>query len=116
MRGAAPESKRGTFFAHITEAESRRLRELVVGVNTVADAITRFGEPDQDQRDGVRTKTPATDTEPSVIRSYRFLRYSRLSETAHVNFTDYGPERGLHMTLQSKYIGELETYGVSDAK
>ena len=58
-------------------------------MKTVEEVIAKFGEPDHDNPDGLRTQSPASDTEPSVVRSYRVLRYSGLSETAHVNFTDY---------------------------
>jgi hypothetical protein len=104
--GAAPRSKRETLFAQITDAESRRLHELTRDVRTVEVAIARFGPPDHDLVDGLTMQTPATDTEPSKVSSYRVLTYDRLSETADVHFTDYGPERGLRMTLQSKYIGK----------
>mgnify|MGYP006185435421 CR=1 FL=1 len=33
--------------------------------------------------------SPATDTEPSIVRGYRLLRYTGLSETANVTFVDY---------------------------
>jgi hypothetical protein len=41
-----------------------------------------------------------------VVRSYRLLRYTGLSETANVTFTDFGPDRGLYMSLETKYVGE----------
>lgn len=107
--GAAPSSKRGTFFAHITDAESRRLRDLASGVKTVEDAIARFGQPNQDSPNGLTTTSAATDTKPSVVSSYRLLRYTGLSELANVTFTDDGPDRELRMTLESKYIGEPHT-------
>lgn len=98
-------SKRGTFFAQITSAETRRLRALASGLRRVENAIAKLGEPDEDHPTGMTTQSPATDTEPSIVRSYRLLRYRGLSETANVTFVDYGPERGLHMTLESTYIG-----------
>jgi hypothetical protein len=103
--GAAPKSKRETFFANITDAERARLTELTAGIRTVADAIARLGPPDQDVPQGLTVTTPATDTTPSTVTSYRVIRYMNLSETASVEFTDYGPDRGVRMTLQSKYIG-----------
>ncbi len=103
--GAAPRSQRGTFFVQITTAETRRLKALASGLRTVEDAIAKLGKPDEDHPTGMTTQSPATDTEPSIVRSYRLLRYTRLSETANVMFVDYGPERGLSMTLESKYIG-----------
>jgi hypothetical protein len=104
--GAAPRSKHGTFVAHITDAESRRLQELGAGVKTVEEAVAKFGPPDEDHAEGLRTKSPASDTEPSVVRSYRLLRYTGLSETANVTFTDSGPDGALRMSLESKYVGE----------
>jgi hypothetical protein len=106
--GAAPRSKRDTFFAYITDAERSRLRDLAAGVKTVNDAIARLGPPNEDHPHGYRTESKATDTEPSVIRSYRLLRYTGLSETANVTFTDSGPEGTLRMALETKYVGKPE--------
>lgn len=92
--GAAPKSKRDTFFAHITDAESRRLRDLASGLNTVEDAVATFGAPDEDYPNGLAPRSPASDEEPSIVRYYRLLRYTGLSATANVTFADYGPEWG----------------------
>jgi hypothetical protein len=93
-----------TFFAQIT-AETGRLKALAPGLRTVEDAIGKLGQPEEDHASGMTTQSPATETEPSIVRSYRLLRYTGLSETANVTFVDYGPKGGLHMTLESKYIG-----------
>lgn len=106
--GAAAKSKRDTFFAHMTDAESRRLRDLASSLKTVEEAVAKFGPPDEDHPNGLASKSPASDAAPSIVRFYRLLRYTGLSDTANVTFTDYGPERGLHMTLESKYVGEPE--------
>ena len=107
--GSAPRSKRATFFANITQAESRRLRELASGLKSVDEAIAKLGPPDEDHPNGYAGHSPATDTQPSVVNTYRFLRYTRLSNTANVMLTDYGPDRGLYVSLESKYIGESKT-------
>ena len=106
--GAAAKSKRDTFFAHMTDAESRRLRDLASSLKTVEEAVAKFGPPDEDHPNGLASKSPASDAAPSIVRFYRLLRYTGLSDTANVTFTDHGPERGLHMTLESKYVGEPE--------
>lgn len=43
--GAAPESKRHTYFAQITNEESRRLHVLTANVRTVEEVLAKFGPP-----------------------------------------------------------------------
>lgn len=104
--GAAPHSRRDTFFAHITQHESARLHALADDVKTVEDAIAKFGQPARDFPRGQTCKTPASDTEPATVTSYRVLYYTGLSETADIRLIDFGPERGLRCSLTSKYIGK----------
>ena len=40
--GAAAKSKRDTFFAHMTDAESRRLRDLASSLKTVEEAVANL--------------------------------------------------------------------------
>jgi hypothetical protein len=103
--GAAPRSKRASMFAHITSAETQRLLALTKDLRTVADAIERFGPPDEDLAGGFTTNTREKGLQPPTVSSYRTLRYKQLSETADVTLVDYGPERGLHTTLTGKYLG-----------
>lgn len=42
--GAAPKSSRGTLLAAVSDAEERRLRDLVKDIHTVEDAISALGE------------------------------------------------------------------------
>ena len=86
------------------DAEARKRRTPSRG-SVTSEPCTCGGPPDEDHPRGVTTQTPPSHTEPSIVRSYRFLRYARLSETANVTLVDYGPDRGLHMTLETKYIG-----------
>jgi hypothetical protein len=104
--GVAPRSKRSSFFAQITDAEKSRLRDLTSGAKTVRDAVAQLGQPNEDHPDGFTTESRSSDAEPSVIKSYRLLRYTGLSETANVTFTDSGPDGGLRMRLESKYLGK----------
>jgi hypothetical protein len=103
--GAAPRSKRATFFATITQKEEERLRRLTSRLATV-DAVTRkLGKPDFDMAEGTIIKTPDSKDKPPTIKSYRTLRYAGLSKTANVDFTDYGPDGGLKVSFQGKYLG-----------
>jgi hypothetical protein len=104
--GAAPKSRRESFFATVTRAEAERLTALTSDVKTIADAIARFGTPDDDLDSGVTVHEPSKENQPPKIASYRTLRYKSLSSTADVDFTDYGPERGVRVSLMGKYIGE----------
>lgn len=98
--GAAPESKRDTFFTEVSDAETERLERLTSRLRTVDEAIAKLGPPDEDHPNGM---TIRSNTAPQ--RSYRLLRYTRLSEHANVTFVDYGPERGLRMRIERKYVG-----------
>ena len=102
--GAAPLSKRRTFFATITSTESARLFKLTSGLKTLADVVAKMGEPDDDLDPGQREHSNGSDTTPPEVTSYRTLTYKSLSKTADVAFVDYGPERGVRITLSGKYL------------
>ena len=74
-------------------AEARRLDEIFAGVRTLEDAIAKLGPPDEDFPNGVTMHTPETDGKPPEVRSFRVIRYRRLSETADVHLTDYQKDR-----------------------
>jgi hypothetical protein len=103
---AAPRSRRASFFATVTRKEEGRLRSLVSEVSTLDDAIKKFGKPDLDMPAGTTIKTPASENKPSAIRSYRTLHYVGLSKTAEVHLVDYGPDGGVRITFQGKYLGK----------
>jgi len=102
--GATPKSKRATFFARVTWAETARLKKLTSGITTVEEAIGRFGTPQHDRAEGITIQTPASDSEPSKTTSYRMITFTRLSETADVALIDYGV-KGIKFTFQGKYLG-----------
>jgi len=104
--GTAPKSKRSSLFAQITDAEMRRLGALTKGIKTVEEAIEKFGPPDNDRPAGMTIKSPGTGTTPETVESHRVLTYNGLSDTATVSLVDYGPSRGLGLTLSGKYIGK----------
>jgi len=64
---------------------------------------TRFGKPDVEFEAGLRIHRPGSDTEAPTVQSYPTLAYTQLSKTAELHFTDYGPDRGVRLTLQGKY-------------
>jgi hypothetical protein len=102
--GAAPKSKRATFFAIITPRESERLQRLASGFSTVCEAIAKLGEPDSDMSVGMTTHAPETQSAAPTSTSNRTLTYKGLSKTADVVLLDQGPEHGLRVMLQGKYM------------
>jgi hypothetical protein len=104
--GAAPKSKRAQLFATIPREEVERLAGLANGCATLDDVIRKFGKPDDDMDEGVGSITPEKDGKPPTVMYYRTLRYSNLSETAEVDFVDYGPSRGVRTSFHGKYIGK----------
>lgn len=100
--GAAPESKRDLLFAQIPEVEQDRVLELLSGVQTIDDAIQKFGTPDFE---GVSTsKYPAREGEAPRIEPHRSIRYGNLSEVAEVWITER-PDGKIYARLQGKYLG-----------
>jgi len=56
--GAAPRSRRHTFFATITSAEEERLFTLTSGLKSFEDVVAKLGKPDSDLDPGVQTPAP----------------------------------------------------------
>lgn len=99
--GAAPESKRDLLFAHISEAEQNRLLELLSDIQTIDDAIQKFGTPDFE---GVSTsKYPEGEGEAPRIEPHRSIRYGNLSDVAEVWITER-PDGKIYARLQGKYL------------
>lgn len=109
--GAAPESKRDRLFAQISEAEQNRLLDLLSGVQTIDDALQKFGKPDFE---GVSTsKYAEREGKAPGIEAHRNIRYCDLSEVAEVWFTER-PDGKIYARLQGKYLGN-ETGNASAA-
>jgi hypothetical protein len=81
----------------------RRLNEAFAEVRTLDDAIAKFGPPDEDLPHGVSVRTQEESEKPSVVRSYRTIRYSRLSDIAEVYLVDYQRDR-VSISYQGKYL------------
>lgn len=86
--GAAPESKRALLFHAISDAEEDRLKDLLLPIKTIADALERFGEPDSDVPFGMASMRDEADGQPSSIQYERTLRYGSLSEIADVEIME----------------------------
>jgi hypothetical protein len=102
--GTAPKSKRRLLFAAISNAEERRLRDLVKDVQTVDDAIAILGPPDLDRLDGQGAMLPeGPDTSPTR-EWFRVVTYTQFSETADLRLTDF-PGRRMGVAVAGKYLG-----------
>ena len=82
--GAAPRSKRELLFHSIPDGEEERLKELLLPIKTIADALEQFGEPESDNPFGVASTSDETDGQPSLTHYQRTLRYGSLSGIANV--------------------------------
>jgi hypothetical protein len=107
--GAAPTSKRGSSFATIPEEERERIQTLADGLATLDEVIAKYGPPEDDMPNGHGELFPERDGKPQRGAYYRTLRYSNLSDTAEIDFVDYGPTRGVRMSFHGKYIGAQKT-------
>jgi hypothetical protein len=103
--GATPRSRRASLFATVSNAELARLEKLTSGFRTVEEAVAALGQPDVDNPHGLRLHGPETPDAPSDITTYRTLTFTRLSEVADVELTDYGV-KGLRFTFRGKYLRE----------
>lgn len=82
--GAAPRSKRELLYHVIPEAEKERLKELLLPIKAIADALERFGEPESDSPFGTASMHDEANGQPASIEYARVLRYETLSEVADV--------------------------------
>lgn len=102
--GSAPESRRGSLFATLTDAERSRLVQLTTGLTTFAKVVEALGEPDHDSPAGYVETRPGTDTTPERTTVHRTLVYEKLSETARVRFTDLH-DGTVSVSFGGKYVG-----------
>jgi len=108
--GAAPASRRGDFFAPISDKEAERLWSLLQGVKTVDDAFRVLGVPDKDEAiqmpDG--WPKPTIDRRGQKYEATRALTYSRLSEVAEIQLLIFANDE-LEATVAGKYTGAPKT-------
>ena len=100
--GAAPESKRSLLFAQIPDTEEERLARVLDGVETIDQAVSKFGQPDFE---GVSTtRQPEKENQAPELQRHREIRYYKLSEVADIWITER-PDGKIFWQLQGKYIG-----------
>jgi len=102
--GRTPESRRNSFFAHVTKAEETRIYELFKSIRTVSDLIARFGPPDEEGEFGSSMRSPEREGKPSRGEAFRTMIYKKLSSVADVYF-DVGTSDSARGTWIQKYIG-----------
>jgi hypothetical protein len=103
--GKTPESRRDSLFAHVTQAEETRIFGLFHGIHTVADAIARFGQPDEDREFAAAVRRPGVDGKPEVGETFRGLVYKSLSPVADIVF-EVGSNDSVRGAWNQKYVGE----------
>lgn len=102
--GAAPPSRRSSFFAVVPSAEWNRLAELTSGVKTVEQALRKLGPADEGEPLGL-TIYPAAGGEPPRAEGYRTLTFSTVSKVANVVLNDFGP-RGVSFSFHAKGLAQ----------
>jgi hypothetical protein len=102
--GATQKSQRDKLFALIPEDEVQRLNQLLIEINSIEDAIVKFGDPNHDFRNGSGVTIPEKDGSPPQSRFYRRIVYLGLSDSAEVHLTDYHRDR-VDIMFQGKYLG-----------
>ncbi len=102
--GRAPESKRGNFFAKLTDKEMWRLTVLTKDLHTLDDVFAALGQPDRDSAVGMTVVRPEKGDQAPTTQNFRTLVYTKLSETADIHITVYPMDR-VAITFQGKYVG-----------
>ena len=105
--GKAPESLRRTVFAHVSGEERERLTLLGSGVESLAQIVARFGEPNRDQAAGAGLGMPAPDGQITQFMSYRVLTYSQLSQVADLQFYLHADGTLARLLVSAKYVGNV---------
>ena len=103
--GAAPPSKRDTLFTNISDQEAARLYRLFEGMDTLEEVVRALGPPDDDMERGLTVREPEKEGKPPTLRTYRTLRYTRLSDNADVEAYADPAKGNVQAALVGKYIG-----------
>jgi hypothetical protein len=104
--GVASESKRSESLANVSEQEALRIEALIRDLHTVQDIESSLGVPDADET--VRPPAEFGLVQPGTgeleTGFVRVITYSRLSETADVQFTVYSNGK-IEVVVLPKYVG-----------
>jgi hypothetical protein len=84
--GRTPDSRRGSFFAHVTRQEATRICDLFKGIRTVADVVARFGPPDEERDWSSAVHWPGRWGKAGRGEAFRGLVYKSLSPVADIVF------------------------------
>lgn len=105
--GSVPESRRAFMFAHVTQQEEARISELFRGMNTVADVIAKFGQPDEELEFASAVRSPSRDNRPERGEVFRSLVYKSLSPVADIVF-EVGSCESVRGTWSQKHVGHIQ--------
>lgn len=103
--GKTPGSRRGSFFAQVTQKEEHRIYELFRGIRRVSDVVARFGLPDEEREFASGVRSPARDGKPESGEIFRGLVYKNLSPVADIVF-NVGDSDTVRGTWIQKYVGD----------
>ncbi len=108
--GRTPESRRDSFFAHITQEEETRIYSLFRGLRTVSDVVARFGPPDEERDLAAAVRRPGRRGNAEHGEAFRGLVYKRLSPVADIVF-QVGQSDTITGTWIQKYVGDKNHAG-----
>jgi len=100
-----PDSRRASFFAHVTREEESRIYDLFRDIRTVADVIARFGPPDEERELASAVRWPSRHSKPERGEAFRGLVYKSLSPVADIVF-HVGIGDSVRGTWIQKYVGD----------
>ena len=103
--GRTPESRRASFWAHVTQDEETRIYNLFNGIRTVKDVIARFGLPDEERDFGSAVRHPGRWFRRARGEVFRTLVYKKLSPVADITF-EVGTSDSVRGTWIQKYVGD----------
>jgi hypothetical protein len=102
--GRAPKSQRDRLFARVSDQEQARLFALTSELTSLPAVLAALGPPNHDDPKGLTTQDRDTEERAGLIRAFRTLVYTNLSETADVHVVVKSDGR-VWFDLQGKYIG-----------
>jgi hypothetical protein len=103
--GSTPKSQRSSFFAHVTQDEETRIYKLFAGIHNVAEAIARFGPPDDEREFGSAMRTKEQDGKPARGEVFRTMIYKKLSPVADIYF-EIGTNNSVKGSWIQKHLGK----------
>jgi len=100
--GKAPNLRKESTFARISEQERLRLQELTRQIKSIEDAFRILGKPETSSL----LEAQLSQAENELLQAARSLTYQNISETAIIHITEYEQDGGVSIVIQEKYLGE----------